>query len=198
MLYDSLLGPAWPELSPPVASLHATSPGARGWFRVRRGAGLLVRVMAALMRLPPAQDRVAISLAVERGGRAERWVRMFGEQPLHTVQWGSDGLLVEGMSLFQCWFRLRAEAGALIFEQVGARVGLRGFSLPLPRFLAPRVVGRADGEGGGVRVDVSIHAPVLGMLVAYDGLVTPDPVPGGNTGAEGPASSPPGARASAG
>jgi len=173
-LYTELLGPAWAALSGPVAALHATSAGARGAFRVRRGGGLLARLLGALLRMPAACERVAIELRVERGGGVERWVRRFGEQPLHTEQWGEGGMLVEGMGPFQCRFRLRVEGGSLLFEQGGATVGFRWGSVPLPRFLWPRVEGRADGDGEQVAVDVRIFAPVVGLLVAYDGRVTPE------------------------
>jgi hypothetical protein len=44
----------------------------------------------------------------------------------------------------------------------------------LPRLLAPRVEGRAAPDGERVHVDVRIHAPLAGLLVAYTGTVTPE------------------------
>jgi hypothetical protein len=123
--------------------------------------------------MPPATDAIAITLAVEAAEGVERWVRTFGEQPLHTLQWRRDAWLVEGLGLVQCWFQLRAEGGALIFEQVRATIGSRGFAVPLPRWLSPRIEGRAEPRGDDAHVDVRIHAPLAGLLVAYDGHVTP-------------------------
>ena len=171
-LYSSLLGPSWSSLAPAVRRLHAGN-AARGVFAVRRGRGL-AWLIGAILGMPPAAEATAITLAVDEIDGGERWVRRFGGRPLTTLQWGSGGLLVERLGLGQCWFRLRAEAGALIFEQVRATFGFRGLSLPLPRALAPRAQGRATPEGDRVRVDVSMHAPIVGLIVAYEGTVTPE------------------------
>lgn len=173
-LYAQLLGPSWSTLALPVQRVHGGGVVARGVFAVRRGAGVLARILGAVLGLPPAGDATPITLEVERNRDVERWRRRFGERVLVTTQWADRGLLVENMGLVQCWFRLRAEAGALVFEQVRATVGLRGFALPLPRFLSPRVVGRADPGGAHAQVDVRIHAPVVGLLVSYEGAVTPE------------------------
>lgn len=173
-LYASILGDARADLALPVEKLHTTSRRAVGVFRVRRGEGLLARLLGWVLRLPGAQERVGIELSVERGARDERWERRFGGHLLRSVQWGEGGVLIEEMNLVQCCFRLHAEGGALRFEQVGAKVGVRGFTVPLPRFLWPRVEGRAEGVGGEVAVDVRIHGPIVGLLVAYEGRVTPE------------------------
>ncbi|XXX72666.1 DUF4166 domain-containing protein [Sorangium sp. So ce134] len=170
-LYPALLGPAWAALAPAVQELHAGGARARGRFRVRRGRGLAARLLAALLRMPEASEDVAVTLAVEPSGGGERWVRTFGGRLLCSSQWRSGDLLVEALGLVQCWFRLRAEGGTLVFEQARSTIGLRGFGLPLPRWLAPRVEGRAEPSRDGVRVDVRIFAPVAGLLVAYEGRV---------------------------
>ncbi|WP_437595851.1 DUF4166 domain-containing protein [Sorangium sp. So ce590] len=170
-LYPALLGPAWAALAPPVQDLHAGGARARGRFRVRRGRGLAARLIAALLRMPEAAEDVAVTLAVEPVGDGERWIRTFGGRLLCSSQWRSGDLLVEAIGLIQCWFRLRAEGGALVFEQARSTFGLGGFGLPLPRWLAPRVEARAEPLRGEVRVDVRIFAPIAGLLVAYDGRV---------------------------
>lgn len=173
-LYARLLGPSWSSLAPPVRRIHGGGVVARGVFAVRRGAGLWARFLAAVLRMPPAADATPITLEVDSAGGVERWKRDFGGRPLLTTQWASGELLVESLGLVQCWFRLRAEGGALVFEQVRATIGFRRFALPLPRFLSPRVVGRADPGGAHAQVDVRIHAPIVGLLVAYEGAVTPE------------------------
>jgi hypothetical protein len=173
-IYAQLLGPSWSTLAPPVQRIHAGGVVARGVFAVRRGAGLLARIIGAVLGLPPAGDATPITLEVEQRSDVERWCRRFGERLLVTSQWADRGLLVENMGLFQCWFRLRAESGALVFEQVRATIGFRRFALPLPRFLSPRVIGRADPGGAEAQVDVRIHAPIVGLLVSYEGAVTPE------------------------
>lgn len=178
-LYPGLLGSSWDALAPPVQQLHAARSAApesprpaKGVFSVRRGARLGARLLARLLGMPAAAESVAIALRVERTDSGERWIRTFGERPLSTAQWQSGGLLVEAMGLTQCWFRLAAVDGALVFEQVKASFGLRRFSVPLPRWLAPRVAGRASPRPGAVHVSVQIRVPLFGLLVAYEGTVT--------------------------
>lgn len=152
--------------------LHAGGASAHGQFSVERGAGWIARFLCAVLRIPRANPRSNVALAIEPQGEAERWIRTFGAHPLRTLQWARGGLLVEGMGLFQCWFRLRVESGALIFEQARATIGGRWLGLPLPRLFAPRVTGRAAPLGERVHVDVRIYAPLAGLLVAYAGTVT--------------------------
>ena len=128
--------------------------------------------------MPAAAEAVAVTLRIDRAGRHESWRRVFGDHPLTSRQWERRGLLVEALGPIQCRFRLVATGGALGFEQVGAAFGFGWLALPLPRFLAPRVRGRAsvDDDGGvdGVRtvhVVVTISASRLGLIVGYDGHI---------------------------
>ncbi len=177
-LYQQLLGPAWRELSPAVQRLHAEQQAARGTFRVRRGVSRLARALGALLRMPAAAEAVAVTLRIERSGMREDWRRVFGQHPLASRQWERRGLLVEALGPIQCRFRLVSTGGALGFEQVGAAFGIGWLAFPLPRFLAPRVHGRASvdeartGDGPDtVHVVVTISAPGLGLIVGYDGHI---------------------------
>ncbi len=173
-VYAPLLADLPAALAPPVEKLHLVSARAEGIFRVRRGQGLLARLVGWVLRLPEAREQTPIELSVERGPRDERWNRRFGERPLRSIQWREGDLLIEEMNLVQCCFRLRVgEGGALHFEQVGAKVGGRGWGVPLPGFLWPRVEGRAAGVGDEVEVAIQIRGPVVGLLVAYEGRVRP-------------------------
>lgn len=173
-LYPGLLGDSWTEIGLPVRQLHVASARVSGSFRVLRGPGLAARLLAALMRMPPACDSARVSLAITRAEEGERWTRTFDGHPLQSRQWRSGDLLVEALGLVQCWFRLRAAAGALVFEQVRATLGVRGFSIPLPRWLSPRVEGRAVPDADAVLVHVRIHAPLVGLLVGYEGRAVPE------------------------
>lgn len=175
-LYESLLGTAWTGLAPVVRRLHGGEGRAHGRFRVRRG-GVIARAIAALLRMPAAGEGVAVTLAVGGEPETERWTRSFAGQPLCTLQWRQGPLLVEALGLFLCHFRLREDGGALVFEQVGAALGGRGFAIPLPRFLSPKIEGRATAERDGAHVDIEIRAPLVGLVIAYDGIVVPEETP---------------------
>ncbi len=173
-LYAVLLGTAWATLSPAVRLLHdGTGPGATGKLRVRRGASWLARALASLMGMPAEGDEVPVTLRIATGASGDRWIRAFAGRPLETLQRRDGACLVEELGLFQCRFFLRADGGALIFDQVGAALGFRRAAIPLPTAIAPRIVGSARSEQESVRVDVQIYAPIVGLLVAYDGLVAP-------------------------
>jgi hypothetical protein len=170
-LYQQLLGPAWSELAPAVQRLHGEQATARGTFCVRRGRTWMARLLGVIMRMPAAAEQVVVTLRVARAGEREHWQRVFGAHPLDSRQWERAGCLVEALGPIQCVFRLHAVEGALGFEQVGAAFGLGRYRVPLPRFLAPRVRGRATFHEGAVRVDVTIAAPGLGLIVGYDGTL---------------------------
>ena len=64
--------------------------------------------------------------------------------------------------------RLHVENGGLVYHQVGAALW-RGW-VPLPAFLAPRVVGSEMPDGpDAVRVNVRVTIPLVGLLIAYEG-----------------------------
>jgi hypothetical protein len=176
-LFATLLGPAWLAVAPAVRRLHATAVHARGRFRVRRGAGWLARLIAACCGMPRAGEDVPMTLVVDRDHHAERWSRRFGDRAFHTRHWARRGRLMETLRLVHCGFRLRVERGALVFDQVSAAFGFRWFAVPIPRLLAPSIEARAEapeicGIGDGtVRVTVRVTHPVIGLLVAYDGVV---------------------------
>jgi hypothetical protein len=47
----------------------------------------------------------------------------------------------------------------------------------LPGFLSPKIDGRATPERDGAHVDIEIHAPLVGLVIAYDGVVVPEETP---------------------
>jgi hypothetical protein len=109
-------------------------------------------------------------------GQEERWTRQFGDRTWVTTQAaGEDGVLVEKMGLVELRFRLRAEGGALAYRQVGVALRWGPLSLPLPRSLWPAVEAREEAyEASQVRVSVAVRAPLVGLLIAYDGCLSPE------------------------
>ena len=82
-------------------------------------------------------------------------------------------LLAERTGPFKLLFRLSVEGGALAYRSEGAALSAGRLRVRLPRLLAPRVEAweRADEGGRGVRVRVRVTAPLVGLLVEYEGLV---------------------------
>ena len=44
--------------------------------------------------------------------------------------------------------------------------------IPLPRFLAPRGIAWERPDGERVNVSVEVYLPIVGLLIAYEGVLT--------------------------
>jgi hypothetical protein len=175
-LYPRLLLAAWDDLHPDLRQLHRHGASARGRFRVHHGRGRIARILARVARLPAATDAMDVQLCVAAEGGRERWSRRFDARPLTSVQWQrDDGLLAEQWGPLELAFRLEVASGALVYHPAGAALRLGPFRVQLPSFLAPRVAAREQaGDGcGQARVAVEVRLPLIGLLLAYEGSVTP-------------------------
>jgi hypothetical protein len=177
-LYERLLGEAWGEVDGPVRRLHerGSGPCGEGVFAVRRG-NFFARSLARLFGLPAGGDAVRVRLSVTQteGGAAERWHRTFEGRVFDTLQReGVGGLLAERAGPVELLFRLSVEGGALVYRQAGAALRIGPLRVPLPRRLAPRVEARETGadDGRGVNVCVSSSAPLVGLMLTYEGLLS--------------------------
>jgi hypothetical protein len=178
-LYERLVREGWGGLDESVRRFHARGrEGARaaGTFTVRRGTSRAARLLARLLQLPPSGEAVPLLLSVTpHDGGGERWHRSFAGAEFVTVQRAHEGepLLAERAGPFETLFRLTAEGGALAYrsEDVALRAGR--LRLRLPRRLAPRVEAseRACADGRGVLVSVRVTAPLVGLLIEYEGQV---------------------------
>jgi hypothetical protein len=170
-LHRRLLGAAFDELPPALRSFHEQGQGgtACGVMRVSRATGWLGRGVARVMRLPLAGDEVPLGLRVGVEGDRERWIRDLGGRRIESVMEARDGLLVEAFGPLRFGLKLLVAGNTLRFEPVCWWLG----RLPLPRRLAPRVEAVCEGREKGWHVHVRIAAPVVGLLLAYEGEVTP-------------------------
>ncbi len=173
-LYPRLLGSAWLDLDPVVRQLHTADRVVTARLEVRHGQGLLARIVRSLLRLPRSTDGHDAVLRITSDARTERWTRTFGRRSLVTIQRAlSDGCLGERIGPLEFRFRLHADAGALSYVQVGAVLISGRWSMPLPRWIAPRVEAREERHDGGDRahVRVEICAPMIGFLMSYEGCL---------------------------
>jgi hypothetical protein len=173
-LYADLLGPTWRGLPPLVRRLHREGC-ATGRFAIHRGRGVLPALLGWLCRFPSAGEDVPTRLVVRREGAGQCWERTFGTHALATRQYaGGEGLLVERLGPLECVFRLRVEGPGLVYEQVETWLCLGPWRVPLPALLAPRIQAEALEVTAGMRVHVRIGSALVGSLLAYEGLVTPE------------------------
>lgn len=171
-LYAQILGDHWRDVAASVRHLHdARGIHAAGSFRVRRG-NRLARILAWLLCLPAEGDVVHLRLTVMPSPNREEWQRFFAETPFLTSQWAQGGCLVERVGLSETYLHLAALDGALHYRTRRVALRLGPWRLPVPRWLAPRVTASESPEGANVRVHVDVVLPVIGLLIAYDGLLT--------------------------
>jgi len=174
-LYARVLGCAWNALPKSVRAMHdlAGSADAAGVGTVRRGAGLLARMIGTAMRFPPAGQWPLHVSFTERGG-VETWTRDFGGHRFSSELGSSGSALVERFGPLRFVFDVPA-------GRSGLEMRLRRWStfrIPLPRGLAPRIAAREWEEGGRFRFDVRVALPVVGEVIHYFGwLKRLDPEP---------------------
>ncbi|HJQ34591.1 MAG TPA: DUF4166 domain-containing protein [Pyrinomonadaceae bacterium] len=176
-LYERLVGAGWETLDEAVRRFHPSGKGMRaaGTFAVRRGRGLAAHLLARLMGLPESGEAVPLLLRVTPHAAGERWRRSFAGRDFVTEQRaGTRLLLAERAGPVEMLFRLKAEGGALVYTQEGVALRAGPLRVPLPRRLAPRVEAseRAGRGGRGVQVSVCVTAPLVGLVIRYEGLVT--------------------------
>jgi hypothetical protein len=176
-LYQTLLGDSWSDLNVAVRRLHDSGETVRavGIFRVRHGSNWLARAMARLGRLPAAGEAVDVWLQVTAREGAEEWRRTFAGRPLVSAQSNrGSGLLVERMGIMETWFRLEAVGGALKYQTVSVALRLGSLRVPLPFWLSPYFTAweKAVDDTNQIHISVDVTVPLLGRLIAYDGILT--------------------------
>lgn len=181
-LYRTVLGDdAWHRLPEAVRAAHGDGAPSvfQGTFCVTRGANFAARLLAPLLRVPPAGDCVPVRLIVETcddGG--ERWLRWFGDHLLTTSQRrGDDGTLRERFGPLELAFALKVDANGIDYLQTAARLRCWPSAWRLPRWMSPRVAAREEvalGERSDelrTHVCVELSLPLIGRIGKYDGLL---------------------------
>ena len=164
------------RVHPDVARLRfgGEQLSAAGLFDLRRGSGIAVRVVAAVLRLPPPARDVPLTLRIERDGRREVWHRSFGRRSLDaSFERTPCGEMIEGFGLLRLQYRMRASSGALVLELRSANIRLGPMSVRVPRWAAPRVRARAwvRDDDGCVHAFIAVLAPWGDLLLAYRGYL---------------------------
>lgn len=176
LLYERILGSAFDRLPPRVRELHGSADDRRwsGQATVTRGRGLLARIAAAIVGFPKAADSTPVTVTFTREEGAERWTRNFDGKRFSSLQYAgtgrSDRLLVER-------FGPAAFAMVLVVEDGRLRLVPRRwtlFAIPMPRFLMPDGASFEADVDGKFHFNVEIAAPVIGLIVAYRGILEPE------------------------
>jgi hypothetical protein len=131
--------------------------------------------MARLAHLPAEGEDVDVRLQVTAREECEEWRRTFSGHPLVSAQsHRGAGLLAERMGIVEMRFRLEVVSGALSYQAVSVALRFGSLLVPLPYWLSPRVTAweRAVEDVNQIHVSVDVTFPLIGRLIAYEGMLT--------------------------
>jgi alkylated DNA nucleotide flippase Atl1 len=172
-LFRQLLGPAFDDLPPRLRELH-DSKDVRQWSgvaEIRRGQGILARMISTLVGFPHAAKQVPVSVTFTPEKGKERWTRNFGGRRFSSTQsvgMGKDQyLLAERFGIVTVALALVLDGGRLAL--IPRRWHVLG--VPLPGFLLPKGESFESEENGRFCFDVEISLPFVGLVVAYKGTL---------------------------
>jgi len=181
-LYRRILGSAFDTLPPRLQELHGGETIRRwtGRGEVRRGGGILARILGAIIGFPKAAPDVPVTVTFSPEDGAERWTRSFDGKVFSSVQsvgTGKDAyLVVERFGIASFALALVVKGDRLFL--IPRRWSVLG--IPMPGFLLPAGTSFETEENGQFRFDVEISAPFVGLIVAYKGVLRPEPLTAGS------------------
>ena len=78
------------------------------------------------------------------------------------------------MGLVELRFRLEVVGGALSYKTISAALCFGSLQVPLPHWLSPCITAweRPVGDRDRIHVSVDVELPLVGRLIAYDGMLT--------------------------
>lgn len=159
-------------LPPALRQLHRGEGTFSGRCRIERGKGALVALALRVAGFPPGGADVPVTLRIAREGQAWIWQRNFaGHVTRSRLRYVCDIRCVrEDFGALTVYLRPSLTQGRLKIDICRMTIG----GLPVPAFLLPRsaTVEWQDDQGR-FRFDVSASAPALGMLIRYQGWLTP-------------------------
>lgn len=164
--FQICLGAAFDALAETVRRAHIGRIRLDGPARVSRG-GTLANLLANAMGLPPASERVAMSVEGDHLHDRMIWNRQFGDRRFASCFRLRRDRLIESLGPFRLQLRLEVRDRRLRY--VLERVTL--FGVRVPRALAPDLEAWEGERDGRYDFAVEVRLPLIGRLVRYEGLL---------------------------
>ena len=145
---------------------------AEGLAEITRGRSAIARVIGWIARLPAAGTDIPVTVLFAPREGTELWRRTFGPSSFQTVlsaPGSPSGHLRERLGPMRFLLHVPADETGLSMVLAGMTV----FGLPMPRMLWPRIAARERAENGRFTFDVSVSAPVGGLIIRYRGRLNP-------------------------
>ncbi len=175
-LYREIFGASWDGLDPAVRRMHL-SENPLAWLagrfslKIKLPQPLAILLAALGVRLQRSRD-IDVRLILVRHGDTEIWRRYFGRRKVESIQSACGGnLLAERMGPAELRFGLEGRDGALLYRFDSTHIGVRPLSIRLPNWLAPRGSATESADVDGVRVEVEIAWPIVGVTISYAGII---------------------------
>ena len=166
----------------PIRRLHDIGTGllAVGKATVERGRNPLARLIAAVFGFPKAGTDIPVSVRFSStqgpGGQpAEEWTRTFAGKSFTSLQFEGAG---RSQHLVNERFGPLTFGLATVLEGDRLRIVPRrwsAFGVPMPGFLMPHGDSHERVEDGRFYFHVEIRLPLAGLIVRYQGHLTPVP-----------------------
>ena len=174
--FRHVLGSAFDALPSKVQELHSVTGVSRwnGVADVKRGKGVIAQLICAAFGFPKVATNVPVEVSFQPEDNGERWIRNFGGKIFSSLQQRgknkNEYLLVESFGIFDVGVALVVEAERLYF--VPRRWTC--FGIPMPKALLPTGRSYETEKEGQFCFNIEISAPLIGLIVAYKGSLTPN------------------------
>ncbi|WP_298847230.1 DUF4166 domain-containing protein [uncultured Ruegeria sp.] len=161
------------DLPPSIRALHSTEGHYVGRCDIERGTGVLVALVTRLAGFPFGGTDVAVSVQIRAEDQVWHWERDFaGHKTRSLLVYDEKRKCVrETFGAISIWLQPNWQNSALYIKILRLTI----FGIPVPFFARPRskTIEWQDAQGR-FRFDVSAEAPGLGLLIRYQGWLTPD------------------------
>jgi hypothetical protein len=169
-----VLGPTFATLPQQLRNVHLTFAvhRFRGRASVKRGTGILARLLSKVFGFPATAPDVPVEVVKTATSKGEQWERRFGTCRFGSFLAAGPQGLTERFGPFTFTIGLHVFDGALDFPVTGGRFG----PIPLPRWLLPISIAREEARDERFQFDVKLLAPLTGQLIVhYRGWLEPFP-----------------------
>lgn len=170
-IFERVLGEAWHSLPAPIRELHRADDLSNfaGLATIKRGDGLLARILGWVARLPDASTGVPVAVRISPHDDREIWDRDFDGYTFSSEMSAGSGrleaLMCERFGPCKFGMALVTEGDALYYiSRCWTFLGI-----PMPKWIMPngRMV-ETVAEGKFV-FHVEITIPLIGHVVTYEG-----------------------------
>jgi uncharacterized protein DUF4166/saccharopine dehydrogenase-like protein len=174
-LYRKILGEAFDQLPPRLRALHDFQ-GQQVWpgkSIVTRGKGTIAHLLAKVFGFPSSAAGTDVEVTLTSGKTEETWQRKFGDKTFSSRQSEGKG---RNTSLLVEKFGPVSVSLALVVQDDRLNLVPRRWSfwgIPLPKFLLPTGKSFEAEKEGLFHFNVTIQAPLVGLIVAYQGWLKP-------------------------